>query len=84
MAVGRITAEAQWWSPPGTDRTTAVLDIGQAVRITCGSPVTGSIETGRSSGDGDITSYADIDHAIKERRLSSPRGQSRVRDSLTF
>jgi len=43
-----------------TDRTTAVLDIGQATRITFGSLAIGCIEMVRKSGDAVITSCAAI------------------------
>lgn len=42
-----------------TGRTTAVLDIGRATRITFGSLAIGCIEMVRKSGDAVITSCAD-------------------------
>ena len=53
-----------------------VPDIGRATGITFGSLDIGFIGTGRKCGDAATTSYADINRAIKERRLSSRQERS--------
>jgi hypothetical protein len=73
MALVRITAEALWWWPSGIGRTTAVRDIGRAIRITPGGKAIGRTETVKESGDPVITSCADIDRVTREPRLFSRR-----------
>ena len=61
MVLVHITVEAQWWSRLAIAPTTAVLAIGQAIRITSGNLATGCGGMVRKFGGAATTLYVDID-----------------------
>jgi hypothetical protein len=63
MAPGRITVEAQSWSPSGIDLTIEVPDIGRVARITSGGLDTGVGVTTNRSGSAATMSSGDTDPA---------------------